>query len=155
MKVSKLIASICLCFLVAFFGSLATFSSIATWYAHLNKPFFNPPNFIFGPVWSVLYALMAISLFLVWNKGLKHKKVKAAFEVFILQLLLNLLWSLVFFGLHLPYVGLLVIIALWISIFYTLSLFKKISVTAYWLLVPYIAWVSFAMILNFFVAILN
>jgi len=155
MKVLKLIFSICLCFLVAFFGSLATFSSIATWYAHLNKPFFNPPNFIFGPVWSVLYVLMGISLFLVWDKGLKNKKVKVAVEVFILQLALNLLWSLVFFGLHLPFAAFLIIIALWISIFYTMSLFKKISDTAYWLLVPYVCWVSFAMILNFFIAILN
>ena len=115
----------------------------------------NPPNFIFGPVWTILYTLMGIALFIVWDKGLKNKKIGKAVKIFLLQLALNFLWSLVFFGFHLPFAAFIVIIALWISIFYTMSLFKKISKPAYWLLVPYVAWVSFAMILNFFVAILN
>jgi tryptophan-rich sensory protein len=132
-----------------------TLPSITTWYAGLNKPSFNPPNFIFGPVWTILYTLMGIALFIVWDKGLKNKKIGKAVKIFLLQLALNFLWSLVFFGFHLPFAAFIVIIALWISIFYTMSLFKKISKPAYWLLVPYVAWVSFAMILNFFVAILN
>jgi len=155
MRISKLIVSICLCFLIAFLGSLVTFSSISTWYAGLNKPFFNPPNFIFGPVWSILYTLMGIALFLVWEKGLKNKNVSKAVKIFLLQLALNFLWSLVFFGFHLPFAALIVILALWISIFYAILLFKKISKPAYLLLTPYIAWVSFALILNFFIAILN
>lgn len=155
MKILKFIASICFCYLIAFFGSLVTLPSITTWYAGLNKPSFNPPNFIFGPVWTILYTLMGIALFIVWDKGLKNKKIGKAVKIFLLQLALNFLWSLVFFGFHLPFAAFIVIIALWISIFYTMSLFKKISKPAYWLLVPYVAWVSFAMILNFFVAILN
>lgn len=155
MKILRLIVSISICFIVAWLGSLVTLSSISTWYSHLNKPFFNPPNWIFGPVWTILYLLMGISLYLVWNKGLKNMNVNKAIKIFLLQLVLNFLWSLVFFGLHLPLAAFLTIIALWISIFYTMLLFKKISKSAYLLLYPYIVWVSFASILNFFVAILN
>ena len=155
MKISKLIASICFCYIVAFFGSVVTFPSISTWYAGLNKPSFNPPTFIFGPVWTILYTLMGIALYLVWNKEKKNKSVNQAVEMFLLQLSLNFLWSLIFFGLHLPFAALLTIIALWISIAYTIFLFRKISKAAYLLLIPYIAWVSFALILNFFIAILN
>jgi tryptophan-rich sensory protein len=98
---------------------------------------------------------MGIALYLVWNKEKKNKSVNQAVEMFLLQLSLNFLWSLIFFGLHLPFAALLTIIALWISIAYTIFLFRKISKAAYLLLIPYIAWVSFALILNFFIAILN
>ena len=155
MKILKFIASICFCYLVAFFGSFVTLPSISTWYAGLNKPPFNPPNFIFGPVWTILYTLMGIALYLVWDKEKKNKSVNGAVEMFLLQLGLNFLWSLVFFGLHLPFAALLTIIALWICIVYTILLFRKISQAAYLLLIPYIAWVSFALILNLFIVILN
>ena len=155
MKISKLIASVCLCYLVALLGSAVTLPSISTWYAGLNKPVFNPPNFIFGPVWTILYTLMGVALYLVWDKEKKNKNVSRAIEIFLLQLSLNFLWSLVFFGLHQPFAALLTIIALWIGIFYTIILFKKISKAAYLLIVPYLAWVSFALILNLFIVILN
>ena len=155
MKILKLIASICFCYLIAFFGSLVTLPSISTWYAGLNKPSFNPPNYIFGPVWTILYTLMGVALYLVWDKKKKNKSADGAIKMFLLQLSLNFLWSLIFFGLHLPFAALLTIIALWLSIVYTILLFRKISNKAYLLLLPYIAWVSFALILNFSIVILN
>ena len=155
MKILKLIASVGFCYVVAFFGSLVTLPSIATWYAGLNKPSFNPPNFIFGPVWTILYTLMGVALYLIWDKKKNNKSVDTAIKMFLLQLSLNFLWSLIFFGLHLPFAALLTIIALWLSIVYTILLFRKISNKAYLLLLPYIAWVSFALILNFFIVILN
>jgi translocator protein len=155
MKILKFIISIASCFLVAFLGSTFTVPSIAGWYAHLNKPFFNPPNWIFGPVWTILYFLMGVSLYIVWNKNLKNKEKGNAIKVFIFQLVLNLLWSLVFFGLHQPLVALITIIALWITIFMVIRSFYKISKIAAYLLYPYIFWVSFASILNFAVLLLN
>jgi tryptophan-rich sensory protein len=154
-NILKLVASLGFCFIVAFAGSAVTMPSISAWYSELNKPFFNPPNWIFGPVWTILYILMGIALYLVWNRGLKDKKVGKAVMVFIIQLALNFLWSLFFFGLHLPFIAFLTIIALWIMIFYTIVLFKSRSKTASWLLIPYVVWVSFAMILNLFIVILN
>jgi translocator protein len=155
MKIPKLIASITLCFFVAFLGSAFTFSSIPTWYAHLNKPFFNPPNWIFGPVWTILYFLMGISLYIVWNKNIASKKKERPIKIFIIQLVLNLLWSLVFFGLHQPLLALINIVILWYSIFITIKYFYGISRMSAYLLYPYIVWVSFASILNFAVVILN
>lgn len=151
----KFIVSIALCFLVAFLGSALTLSSIPTWYAQLNKPFFSPPNWIFGPVWTILYFLMGISLYIIWSKNLKNKKKEDAIKVFIFQLTLNLLWSLVFFGLHQPLLALITIFILWISIFMTIKSFYKISKVSSYLLIPYILWVSFASILNLAIAVLN
>ncbi|MDP2638486.1 MAG: TspO/MBR family protein [Candidatus Levybacteria bacterium] len=153
-SIYKFIVSIGLCFIVAFLGSVVTLSSISTWYASLNKPFFNPPNFIFGPVWTVLYFLMGVSLYIVWNKNLKNKKDKAI-KVFALQLVLNLLWSLVFFGLHQPLLAFIVIVMLWIAIFMTIKHFYKVSKLSAYLLIPYILWVSFAAFLNLFIVLLS
>jgi len=155
MNILKLAVSLVGCFLVAFLGSAFTMPSIQTWYLELNKPFFNPPNWIFGPVWTTLYLMMGIALYLIWNKNLKNKKKDAAIKMFILQLVLNLFWSLAFFGLHQPFLALMTIIALWLSIFATIKYFSKISKTAAYLLYPYIFWVSFASILNLFIVILN
>lgn len=127
MNVLKLIASVGICFLVAFLGSAVTLPSIPAWYVQLHKPFFSPQNWIFGPVWTILYLLMGISLYLVWNKGLKSKNAKKAVKIFLVQLALNLLWSVAFFGLHLPLLAFIVIIALWVSIFLTIKYFWKIS----------------------------
>jgi translocator protein len=151
----KFIVSIGICFAVAFLGSLFTFSSIPTWYAQLNKPFFNPPNWIFGPVWTILYFLMAISLYIVWSKNSKNKNKEDAIKIFIFQLILNLLWSLIFFGLHQPLWALITIYLLWASIYMTIKSFYKISKTSSYLLVPYILWVSFASILNLAIVLLN
>jgi translocator protein len=154
-KITKFIVSIALCFIVAFLGSIITFPSIPAWYVHLNKPFFNPPNWIFGPVWTILYILMGISLYIVWTKNAGDKKKENAIKIFILQLVLNLLWSLVFFGLHQPLVALIIIIILWLSIFKTIKYFSKLSKLSAQLLYPYIFWVSFASVLNFSIVILN
>jgi len=130
-------------------GSVATFPSIPTWYASLEKPFFNPPNWVFGPVWTTLYTLMGISAFLVWRKGIRDRQVKVALGIFVAQLILNSLWSIVFFGLHSLLGGLAVILPLWVAILLSIITFYRISKTAGVLLIPYILWVSFATLLNF------
>jgi translocator protein len=135
-------------------GSIATVASIPTWYAVLEKPFFNPPNWLFGPVWTVLYLLMGWSLYLVWVARYKGTK-KWAYLFFGIQLVLNTLWSLVFFGLHAPWAGVVVIVLLLASILVTAKLFWPISRTATYLLAPYAAWVSFATCLNLAIAVLN
>ncbi len=152
MKFSKLFFSLIICFAVAGAGSAVTLNAISTWYAILNKPIFNPPNTIFGPVWTLLYLLMSISLAIVWSQ---KKKTISALQMFFAQLGLNFLWSYVFFGLHLPFGGLIVIILLWAAIFQTIKRFSPISKYAAYLLYPYLAWVSFAAILNLAIVILN
>lgn len=146
------------CFVVVFLaasgGSVVTYDAIPTWYATLNKPPFNPPNWIFGPVWTVLYILMAISLYLVWSAK-KSKLQSKAIKVFLVQLFLNFLWSLVFFGGQNIGLALLTIILLWASILYSIILFYKINKTASYLLIPYILWVSFASFLNLSIFLLN
>jgi tryptophan-rich sensory protein len=136
-------------------GSFFTFPSIQGWYSTLIKPFFSPPNWIFAPVWTILYILMGIAAYLVYEKGFKQKKVRIALAFFDVQLFLNVLWSLLFFGMHSPLYGLLCIIALWFSIFLTMNKFYKISKTAGMLFIPYILWVSFAAILNLYIWRLN
>jgi benzodiazapine receptor len=149
----KLIACILLCEAVGFLGSIFTFSSIPTWYAALVKPSFSPPSWIFGPVWTVLYALMGISLYLIWMKG--YSKHKSAVLIFFIQLALNFIWTPAFFGLHQLLLALIIIILLWIEIFITIRKFYRISKTAAYLLIPYLLWVSFATALNFAILILN
>lgn len=154
LKAIKFITSVAVSFAAAAVGSLATIPNIPTWYAALDKPFFSPPNWVFGPVWTVLYLLMGISLYLVWTAQYKKSK-KAAYTLFGVQLTLNALWSLVFFGLHAPWAGVLIIVLLLASIVATMRLFWPISKPAAYLLLPYIAWVSFATALNTAVALLN
>jgi len=151
----KLIFSIFICLFAGFIGSYSTTPAIPTWFATLQKPSFAPPNWVFGPVWTSLYIMMGISLFLVWQKGLENKTVKAAIYLFAGQLVLNALWSVVFFGLRSPLLGLIEIIILWIAILATILSFMKVSRTAAYLLIPYILWVSFASIVNFSIWSLN
>ena len=151
----KLIFSIFICLFAGFIGSYFTTPAIPTWFATLQKPSFAPPNWVFAPVWTSLYILMGISLFLVWQKGREDKTVKAAIYLFAGQLVLNALWSFVFFGLRSPLLGLIEIIILWIAILATILSFMKISRTAAYLLIPYILWVSFASIVNFSIWSLN
>ena len=150
----KLIISIVICQLAGAIGSLSM-SSITTWYAYLRKPAFNPPGWVFGPVWFGLYTLMGISAYLIWRKGLADGKVRQALMIFLVQLALNALWSPVFFGLRSPLAGLVVIIALWIGILMTTIRFFNISKPAALLFVPYILWVSFAAVLNAAIYLLN
>lgn len=155
MKVVKFLISIASCFLVAFLGSIITFPSISDWYEHLNKPVFSPPNWIFGPVWTILYLLMGISLYIVWTKSTNNNKKENAIKIFIFQLILNLLWSLVFFGLRQPFFALITIYLLWISIYLMIKYFHQISKISGYLQIPYLFWVSFASVLNFAIVILN
>ncbi|WP_343765753.1 TspO/MBR family protein [Gangjinia marincola] len=151
----KIVVSILLCLLVGFAASLATQFSVDTWYATLKKPFFNPPNWLFAPVWTVLYILMGIAAGIVWSKGFYHRWVKTALYHFILQLILNASWSLLFFGLQRPLLALIVIITLFIFILYTIKWFKLVSKPAAYLLIPYLIWVGFAAVLNFEIWRLN
>jgi tryptophan-rich sensory protein len=151
----KLVASVVLCLLAGFIGSMATTPKIQSWYAGINKPSFTPPSWLFGPVWTVLYVLMGIALYLVWRTGLAAKGVKVAIAVFIAQLVLNMLWSFAFFGAESPLAGLVVIAALWIMIVVTIAVFAPVSRPAALLLIPYIAWVSFATVLNAAIYALN
>ncbi len=151
----KLIPSIIICQLAGIIGSIFTVSSVSTWYLTLNKPFFNPPSWVFGPVWIMLYFLMGISLYIVWNKGIGSKESKIAISVFGVQLILNALWSIIFFGLRLPLFAFIEIIFMWLAIIATIVYFYRISKVASYLLIPYILWVSFAAILNFAIYYLN
>ncbi len=144
----KLILSIGLCLGAGILGSFFTTSSIPTWYATLNKPVFSPPNWVFGPVWTILYFLMGISLYLVWTK-------RTVPTVFWIQLILNAAWSIIFFGFKNPTLALIDIVVLWISIFLTIKALYKINKLAGQLLFPYLAWVSFASILNLSIVLLN
>lgn len=155
MKAIKLLVSIGVCLLAGFIGSIFTFQAIPTWYATLNRPSIAPPNWIFGPVWTTLYILMGIALYLVWEKGLDKKEVKIGLIWFAIQLILNTKWSFLFFGMHSPLYGLVAIVFLWFSILLTIIYFFKVSKAAGWLLVPYILWVSFAAYLNYSFWLLN
>lgn len=154
-KLSQLFLSILLCELTGIVSAIFTTNAIPTWYVTLNKPFFSPPNWLFGPVWTLLYALMGISFYLIWIQGWKKKKVQKAGKVFFIQLALNFFWSLLFFGLHSPLLGLLNIIPLWVFIVFTIKQFYPLSKLAAYLLIPYLLWVSFASILNTALFLLN
>jgi benzodiazapine receptor len=151
----KLIVSIVACQGAGLIGSLFTTTAIPTWYTGLQKPFFTPPNWVFAPAWTTLYMLMAVAAFLIWRKGLDQKGVRLALIIFLIQLVLNTLWSIVFFGLESPFYGIMVIIALWIAILLTMIKFFKLSTMAGVLMTPYIGWVSFAAVLNVAISMLN
>ena len=154
-EILKLIALIFICQLAGIIGSFFTFEAIPTWYADLVRPDFAPPNWVFGPVWITLYTLMGISAYLILRKGLEKKEVRLALAVFGIQLFLNALWSILFFGLRSPFYAFIEIIILWCSIAASMLLFWRISRKAAWLLLPYLLWVSFAAVLNFFIWQLN
>jgi tryptophan-rich sensory protein len=136
-------------------GSIFTIANIPTWYNQLTKPPLNPPNWIFGPVWTLLFALMGMASYLVWQKGWEKKKVRAALCVFLLQFILNVAWSFFFFGWRNPFLGLLDILLLLATIILTISKFLRIYALAGALLIPYLLWCSFATYLNFAILILN
>lgn len=151
----KLIIAIAVSELAGIVGSVFTTPSITGWYANLVKPQLAPPNWIFGPVWTTLFVLMGIAAFLVWRKGLNRRDVKIALGIFIGQLVLNTLWSVIFFGLHSPGGAFIEIIFLWLAILATIIAFARVFKPAAWLLAPYILWVSFAAYLNFMIWTLN
>ena len=134
---------------------ILTMSGITGWYATLNKPWFTPPDYVFGPVWTILYILMGISLYLVIAQGWEQKPVKQGVLVFATQLAVNILWSFLFFGFHSPVAGLVCILVLLALIVATMVAFRRVSKTATLLLVPYLAWVCIATALNAAVVLLN
>ncbi|WP_108422635.1 TspO/MBR family protein [Flagellimonas amoyensis] len=146
---------ILVCLLIGFLSSIATQSSVNDWYTTLNKPSFTPPNELFAPVWTALYIMMGISAGIVWSKGYHHIWVKTALYHFVFQLLFNALWSIVFFGLKNPLLGLVVILVLLTLIMLTIKWFRIISRPAAYLLVPYVLWVGFAAVLNYRIWALN
>lgn len=154
-RITYITFSVIVCLVIGFLSSVVTQSSVNDWYLTLNKPSFNPPNWLFAPVWTTLYVLMGISAGWVWAKGFYHKWVKTALYHFGFQLLLNALWSIVFFGLQSPFWALMVIISLFIMILFTIKWFKLVSKMSALLLIPYAAWVLFAMILNYKIWELN
>lgn len=151
----KLVLCILVCQLAGIVGSLFTISAIPMWYAGLVKPALNPPGWVFGPVWTILYALMGIAAFLIWKQGWQRKEVKTALRVFSAQLIANALWSIIFFRGHNSFYALIDILILWVLILVTIFFFYRISKPAAYLLVPYICWVSFATYLNYMIYALN
>jgi len=151
----KLVVSLGVVLAAGGIAALATTRATPTWYQTLKKPSFNPPNWLFGPAWTVLYLLMAVAAWFVWKQGIGAAGVKLALAVFLVQLVLNALWSIFFFGLRSPLAGLVDIVALWLAIIATIILFFRVSVPAGVLLLPYIVWVTFAAVLNAAVFHLN
>jgi len=148
LQIAALIILLAICFAAAGIGSLATRPNIEGWYNTLPKPSWTPPNSVFGPVWTFLYFTMAVSAWLVWRKaGLSEAAVPLA--VFVLQLALNALWSWLFFGNHNPGAAMIDIVLLWLAIFMMIIAFWKVTPAAGALLLPYLAWVTFAAALNF------
>ncbi|MDD4251342.1 MAG: tryptophan-rich sensory protein [Candidatus ainarchaeum sp.] len=156
-KFLKLAIIITICEIIGAIGSIFTIPNIPAWYNGLVKPFFNPPNFLFAPVWTILFLMLGIAIFIVLEN--KDKKLiaqrKIAKILFAIQYAFNVLWSYLFFGLRNPLLGFIGIVILWATIIATIFYFYKVDKRAAYLLIPYILWVSFAMILNFFVMILN
>ena len=146
LKIGVLVAT---CLAVGYFSGIATESGVRDWFPFVEKPFFNPPNWVFAPVWTFLYILMGVAGGLVWARmDFERDAVRNALFVFAVQLALNGFWSILFFGLRNPLLALIEIILLWLMIYETLGKFRKIDKTAGLLFIPYLAWVSFAVILN-------
>lgn len=147
--------SLVICQSAGLIGSFFTTPQIFSWYSTLVKPSFNPPNWVFGPVWTLLYVLMGISLYLVWQGSGEAKLKQAAIVAFVGQLILNIFWSICFFGFQQPFLALIEIIVLALNIILTIYLFSRLNKKAAYLLIPYILWVSFAAVLNFAIWYLN
>lgn len=157
MKISwkKLIISLAVCLGAAFAGAVYTSQSVSWWYPMLQKPLFTPPAWVFGPAWTILYLLMGVSLYLIWNKKLNKKAKSDCFAIFAIQLILNVVWSYLFFGLRNPFLGLVDIFVLWLAILFTTIKFVRLEKLAGYLLIPYLVWVAFASVLNLAIVLLN
>jgi tryptophan-rich sensory protein len=151
----KLITAITIPLIIGMTSSWFTVSGIESWYQTIHKPSWNPSNGIFAPVWTTLYVLMGIALFLVWKADISPKLKQTAILLFGIQLLLNFFWSFIFFGQHQIGWALVEIMLMWLFILLTILMFARINNAAAWLLVPYISWVSFATILNYTIWKLN
>jgi len=154
-KVWPFVISLLITLSIGTVAGFVTTPQISNWYSTLNKPSFNPPDWIFGPVWTVLYILIAIAAYLIWEKRANRAVYNHARTIYFIQLLLNFSWSIVFFGLHQILQALIIIGLLFISIMINIVVFKRMSKAAAWLLAPYLIWVAFAGLLNFNIFILN
>jgi tryptophan-rich sensory protein len=152
-KTISLISCILIPLLVGGISGIATVSGIKDWYVHLNKPFFNPPNYLFGPVWSLLYLLMGISFYIILQS--KSVAKKRAILIFFIQLFLNFWWSFLFFKFQLLGISMIEIMLMWLSILWMIIEFKKINKIAAYLQIPYLVWVTFATLLNASIWYLN
>jgi len=149
LNIRKLLVSLTVCLGASGIGALFTSQSVDGWYGMLQKPIFTPPNWVFGPVWTTLYIMMGVALYIVWDKHYPGKQKTLAYFLFAVQLLINIGWSAVFFGLHSISGAMFIIIGLWAAIAATIQKFREISTIAAWLLLPYLLWVSFAGLLNY------
>lgn len=140
---------------LGFASGLSTANSITEWYSTLNKPFFSPPNWIFGPAWTILYILIGISIARIWHNGFNHPAQKSVITLFIIQMILNLIWSPVFFSMKLPVAAIIIIISLWLMIIAYIRKSKEIDKMASYLFIPYLLWVTFATMLNAGIIYLN
>ena len=148
-KFSRVAIVVVICLVVGYVSGMVTRTSITTWYPTLVKPSFNPPNWIFAPVWTSLYVMMGVAAGFIWNQITTQKAaVTKALQFFTIQLVLNALWSYLFFGLHNLMLATIEVVLLWLMIFETYSQFAKINKTASYLMLPYLAWVSFASVLT-------
>ena len=152
---AKLAISIIISHAAGIIGSVFTYPSIQAWYVNLQKPFFTPPSWLFAPAWLVLYTLMGAALYLVWMKGTRKKDVRTGMTFFGIQLALNALWSILFFGMRNPMLAFAEIIILIVAIAATMIHFRKVDIRAYYLMWPYVLWTTFAVFLNYNVWILN
>lgn len=148
-KTIKILVMVATCLAVGYFSSLVTRDSVDSWYPTINKPVFNPPNWVFAPVWSLLYILMGVAAGLVWSRiDTQTDTVKKGLTFFAIKLGLNALWSYLFFGLHNVLLALIEIIILWLMIFETYKQFDKVNKPAGYMLIPYLLWVGYAFLLN-------
>lgn len=148
-NIGKLIVSLAACQVAGIVGGLFTATSIGSWYAGLNKPSFNPPNWVFGPVWITLYVLMGIAMYLIWTGDFPGKTKQTAVILFVVQLVLNMLWTFFFFYLQKPFLGFIEILILLVFIVLTIWKFYSLRPAAAYLMVPYLLWVGFATVLTF------
>lgn len=155
-KYLRIIYCVAICLVVGYLSSITTQSSINTWYPTLIKPSFNPPNWLFAPVWTLLFIMMGIAAGMIWNQLENQRElVKKALLFFTVQLLLNALWSYLFFGLNNVLLALIEVILLWLVIYETFHIFRKIDKKAAYLFIPYLIWVAFAAVLNGSIYYLN
>ena len=148
-KTMKILVMVATTLTLGYISGLVTQSSVNTWYPTLNKPFFTPPNAVFPIAWSTLYVFMGIAAGLVWARiDVQTELVKKGLKFFAIQLALNMLWSYLFFGLKYPLIALIVVVLLWLMIYETWHIFKRVDRIAGWLFVPYLAWVTYASVLN-------
>jgi benzodiazapine receptor len=151
----KLLISIIVCQGVGVIGSVFAARAISSWFSELNHPSFTPPDWLYAPVGIIVYLLMAIAAFLIWWRGLHIKPVRVAMILFIIQLVLSLIWAFVLFGLQSILYGLIAVVVLWIMLLFTIIQFYKVSTAAGNLMIPCIIWITFAIVLNGTLYLLN